>query len=136
MAMRLNQDLPPGTGETRRITFGDPTALNTNVIGKDSRTGFDWFRLSSINSLLRAIVDLALATTNVSYEFDILRDGYPIKTIYGDQIKRDQQFVSEIFPLNLQAGVYQIAMRQTAGTLAGRTLLVTWQVPLVAPGQP
>jgi len=134
MSARMNQDLPRGMPEVREFKFTAPTALNTNTTGTDSRTGETEFDLLTINAILRAIIDVAVATVNVSYEFDITRDGYVVYTLYGSLLKYDLQYVPEVFPLNLRPGKYQIRMRQTLGNLAGRTLTATFQTRLAPVG--
>lgn len=132
-AVRENTDIPRGMPEVRQFNFAQPSAINVNVRGTDARTGLTDFTLTDINSILRAIVNQNLAAT-LTYEFDITRDGYVVYTLPDSLLRSDQQFVPEVFPLNLRPGVYQIQMRQTAGSPAARTLIVTFQTRLVPVG--
>lgn len=131
--MRTNKDIPSGMPEVRQISFTQPSGLNVNVTGTDSRTGLAELDLLTINSILRALEDLNLASA-LAYEYDIVRDGYVIYTLYDNQLRSDQQFVPEVFPLNLRAGKYQIRMRQTAGSAAARKLTLTFQTRLTPAG--
>jgi len=128
-----NKDLPMGSEESRDIDFAAPGALNTPVLGSDSQTGETFFNLATINSLIRAIEDLAQGDTRI-YEYHIERDGYLIRILRSDQVKRELQGpIWPGFPLNLTPGQYQVRMQQTAtgGGLAARTLTAIWQKSLV-----
>lgn len=129
----LNKDIPMGSEESRDIDFVAPGALNTPVLGSDSQTGETFFNLATINSLIRAMEDLAQGDTRI-YEYHIERDGYLIRILRSDQVKRELQGpIWPGFPLNLSPGQYQIRMQQTAtgGGLQARTLTAIWQKSLV-----
>jgi len=128
-----NKDLPMGAEETRQINFTAPGALDTNVLGSDSKTTETFFNLATINALIRSWEDLAQGDTRL-YEYDIIRDGYLIRTLFSEQLKVEIQGpVYPGFPLNLSPGQYQIQMRQvaTGGGLQARSLNVVWQKSLV-----
>ena len=74
-----NKDIPMGAEETRVIVFAAPGALNTPVLGTDSQTNQGFFNLATINSIIRAIENLATAAAE-QYEYRIERDGYLIRT--------------------------------------------------------
>jgi len=129
----LNKDIPMGAEESRVIEFAAPGALDTPVLGTDSKTGQGFFNLGTINSIIREIEDLAQGDTRL-YEYRIERDGYLIRSFYSEEVKRELQGpVWPGFPLNLSPGQYQIRMLQTAtgGGLAARDLTVIWQKSLV-----
>jgi len=129
----LNKDLPMGSEETRVIEFAAPGALDTAVLGTDSKTGQGFFNLGTINSIIREIEDLVQGDTRL-YEYRIERDGYLIRSFYSEQVKREIQGpIWPGFPLNLSPGQYQIRMLQTAtgGGLAARDLSIIWQKALV-----
>ena len=131
--MGYNKDLPIGAEETRQVNFALPTALDENVLGTDSKTNLQYFNLATINAIIRAWEDLAQTDTRL-YEYDILRDGYLIRTLYSQQLKVEIQGpIFPGFPLNLSPGQYQIQMRQvaTGGGLQARSLNVVWQKSLV-----
>jgi len=133
MMSAYNKDLPMGAEETRVIQFVQPSALNTDVLGTDSQTAQDFFNLSSINSIIRAIED-QVQTATPKYTYRIERDGYLIRTLYSDLLKAESPGpVYPSFPLNLSPGQYQIRMQQIVqGTgLAARTLTLVWQKSLV-----
>jgi len=130
--MGYNKDIPMGAEEPRQITFVAPGALNTDVLGVDARTGENFFKLSTINSIIRAIEDQLQAATP-KYEYRIERDGYELRTIYSDLAKTEQQGpIFPGFPLNLQPANYQVRMQQTVtGTgLAARILTLVFQKSL------
>jgi len=129
----LNKDLPQGAEESRIINFAAPGALDTAVLGTDSQTGQGFFNLGTINSIIRALEDLAQGDTRL-YEYRIERDGYLIRSVYSEEVKRELQGpIWPGFPLNLSPGQYQIRMLQTAtgGGLAARDLTLVWQKSLV-----
>jgi len=129
----LNKDLPMGSEETRVIEFAAPGALDTPVLGTDSKTGQGFFNLATINSIIRMIEDLAQGDTRL-YEYRIERNGYLIRSFYSEQVKREIQGpIWPGFPLNLQNAEYQVRMLQTAtgGGLAARDLSIIWQKALV-----
>lgn len=126
-------DIPNGMEETRQMMFSAPTALNQNVFGVDSKTRESYFNLASINSLIRAWENLAQSAPEL-YEYDIMRDGYVIRTLYSQQLKVEMQGpIFPGFPLNLQPGQYQVRMRQvaTGGGLSARILSMVWKKALV-----
>jgi len=128
-----NKDLPMGSEESRILEFAAPGALDTPVLGTDSKTGQGFFNLGTINSIIREIEDLAQGDTRL-YEYRIERDGYLIRSFYSEEVKRELQGpVWPGFPLNLSPGQYQIRMLQTAtgGGLAARDLTIIWQKSLV-----
>lgn len=131
MSARINPDLPTGAAQSRQVKFTTPGSTTALVIGTDQKTLETTFDLAAPNSILQAKIDVSQTTTNVSYTFFLKRDGDTIYTLYDDELKRDAQFISPKFPLNLSAGRYQWVMQQTAGTLAGRTLNIIWQTRLV-----
>ena len=133
MSVRMNQDIPQGMPEVRNITFAAPSGLNIAVRGADAETGETYFRLGTINAIIRAIADLAVADA-VDYKFEITRDSYVVYRMYSRQLARDLQYVPEMFPLNLRSGDYQIYMTQTSGNVTGRTLTLTFQSRLIPPG--
>jgi len=127
-----NKDIPMGAEETRQITFVAPGALNTDVLGVDSQTGETFFKLATINSIIRAIEDQLQAATPV-YTYRIERDGYLIRTLHSALVKAEIQGpVFPGFPLNLSNANYQIRMQQTVtGTgLAARILSLVFQKSL------
>jgi len=129
----MNKDLPMGAEESRVLEFAAPGALDTPVLGTDSKTGQGFFNLGTINSIIREIEDLAQGDTRL-YEYRIERDGYLIRSFYSEEVKRELQGpVWPGFPLNLSPGQYQIRMLQTAtgGGLAARDLTIIWQKSLV-----
>jgi len=129
--LSYNKDIPMGAEESRLITFSAPSALDINVKGVDSQTGESFLNLATINSIIRALEDLGTDTR--SYEYDVTRDGYLIRTIRSDQVKTALQGpVWPGFPLNLSPGTYQFYMRQvaTGGGLAARELNVIFQKSL------
>ena len=128
-----NKDIPPGSEESRLMIFTAPGAVDIPVLGTDSQTGESFFNLATINSIIRGIEDLAQGDLR-EYEYRIERDGYLIRTIRSDQVKRE--LVGPIwpgFPLNLSPGQYQIRMLQTAlgGGLQARNLTMIWAKSLV-----
>jgi len=128
-----NKDIPMGSEETRVIVFAAPGALNTAVLGTDSQTNQGFFNLATINSIIRAIENLATAAAE-QYEYRLERDGYLIRTFYSSLVKIDIQGpVFPSFPLNLTPGQYQIRMVQTVlgAGLAARNLSLVWQKGLV-----
>lgn len=130
--MYQNKDLPMGVEESRLITFTAPGGLDTNVLGVDSQTGETFLNLATINSIVRAIEDLAQGDAR-AYEYDITRDGYLIRTVRSDQVKAELQGpVWPGFPLNLSDGTYQVNMRQVTlgGGLAARELNIIFQKSL------
>jgi len=133
MSVRMNTDIPQGMPEVRNVTFTTPTGLNVAVRGADQETGETYLRLGTINSIIRAIADLDIDDA-VDYKFEITRDSYVVYRLYSRQLARDLQYVPEVFPLNLRPADYQIYMTQTAGTLAGRTLTLTFQTRLTPQG--
>ena len=129
----MPQDIPDGMDETRQINFTLPTELNQNILGTDVRTQLSYFNLGTINVMLRAWEDLAQSNTRL-YEYDILRDGYVVRTLFSQQLKVEIPGpVFPGFPLNLSPGQYQIQMRQTAtgSGLQKRSLNVVWKKSLV-----
>jgi len=126
-----NQDIPMGAEETRVISFVIPGALNgTPVLGVDTKTQNAFFNLATINSIIRAIEDLAQGTVP-KYVYSIERDGYLIRDLYSDLIKPEIQGpIFPGFPLNLTPAQYQIRMVQTVGTLSARTLSLVFQKSL------
>jgi len=130
--MAYNKDIPLGGEETRLITFTIPLALSgVPIVGVDSKTGNNFFNLSTINSIIRAIED-QLQTVVPQYEYAIERDGYLIRTLYSYLVKPESPGpVFPGFPLNLRPGQYQIRMIQTVGTLAARNLSLVFQKALV-----
>lgn len=133
MSARMNTDIPQGMPEIRNVTFATPSGLNVAVRGADAETGETYLRLGTINSIIRAIANLDIDDA-VDYKFEITRDSYVVYRMYSRQLARDLQYVPEMFPLNLRPGDYQIYMTQTAGTLAGRTLTLTFQARLIPQG--
>ena len=129
---QANKDIPAGAEETRNITFTIPLALNgVPIVGVDSKTGLQYFNLSTINSIIRAIED-QLQTVVPQYEYSIERDGYLIRTLYSYLVKPETQGpIFPGFPLNLSPGQYQIRMIQTVGTLAARNLSLVFAKSLV-----
>jgi len=128
-----NKDLPSGAEESRVLEFAAPGALDTPVLGTDSKTGQGFFNLGTINAIQREIEDLAQGDTRL-YEYRIERDGYLIRSFYSEEVKRELQGpVWPGFPLNLSPGQYQIRMLQTAtgGGLAARDLTIIWAKSLV-----
>jgi len=128
-----NKDIPMGAEESRVIEFAAPGALDTPVLGTDSKTGQGFFNLGTINSIIREIEDLVQGDTRL-YEYRIERDGYLIRSFYSEEVKRELQGpIWPGFPLNLSPGQYQIRMLQTAtgGGLAARDLTIIWQKSLV-----
>ena len=128
-----NKDIPLGAEETRVIQFAAPGALNTPVLGTDSKTGQGFFNLATINAAIRAIENLAAGSAE-QYEYNLERDGYLIRTLYSDLVKANIQGpVFPSFPLNLSPGQYQIRMIQTVlgAGLAARNLNIVWQKGLV-----
>ena len=133
MGVSYNKDIPAGSEETRIIQFAAPGALNTPVLGTDNKTGETFFNLATVNTLIRAIENLA-QTAPESYEYNIERDGYLVRTLYSDNCKRELQGpVWPGFPLNFTNGQYQVRMIQTVlgGGLAARNLSMVWQKALV-----
>ena len=129
----MNQDIPSGAEETRVIEFAAPASLNTAVLGTDSKTGLGFFTLGTINSIIRALEDLAQGDTR-TYEYLLERDGYLIRSFYSESVKREIQGpIWPGFPLNLSPGQYQIRMQQltTGGGLAARELAIIYQKSLV-----
>ncbi len=127
-----NKDIPMGGEETRVISFVQPGALNTAVLGTDSQTTETFFNLATINSIIRAIED-QLQSATPSYEYRIERDGYLIRTLYSSLCKAEIQGpVFPGLPLNLSPAQYQIRMYQTVlGTgLAARNLSLVFQKSL------
>jgi len=125
----LNKDLPMGSEETRIMQFAAPGALNTPVLGTDSKTGESFFNLATVNSLIRGIENL-LQTAAEKYEYNIERDGYLIRTLFSDNVKAELQGpIWPGFPLNFSNGQYQIRMIQTVlgAGLAARNLSLVWQ---------
>jgi len=121
-----------GAEETRLITFVAPGALNTDVLGVDQKTGETFFKLATINSIIRAIEDQLQAATPV-YTYRIERDGYEIRTLHSALVKAESPGpVYPGFPLNLSNANYQIRMQQTVtGTgLAARVLSLVFQKAL------
>lgn len=132
-AIGYNKDIPMGAEETRQVNFTIPISLNTNILGTDSKTNLQYFNLATINAIIRAWEDLPQSDTRL-YEYDILRDGYLIRTLYSQQLKVEIQ--GPVFPgfqINLSPGQYQIQYRQvaTGGGLQLRNLNVVWQKSLV-----
>jgi len=128
----LNKDIPIGAEESRLITFTAPGALDTNVLGVDSQTGETFLNLATINSIIRGLEDLAQGADR-SYEYDITRDGYLIRTLRSDQVKVELQGpIWPGLPLNLSPGTYQLNMRQvtTGSGLQARELNVIFQKSL------
>jgi len=132
MMESYNKDIPMGAEETRQITFAAPGALDTDVLGVDGQTGETFFKLATINSIIRAIEDQLQAATPV-YIYRIERDGYLIRTLHSSLVKAEIQGpVFPGFPLNLTPANYQIRMQQTVtGTgLAARILSLVFQKSL------
>jgi len=128
-----NKDLPMGAEESRVIEFAAPGSLDLAVLGTDSKTGQGFFNLGTINALIRALEDLAQGDTR-TYEYRVERDGYLIRSLYSEEVKRELQGpIWPGFPLNLTPGQYQLRMLQltTGGGLAARELTLVWQKSLV-----
>jgi len=128
-----NKDIPQGMEESRIIEFAAPGALDTPVLGTDSKTGQGFFNLGTINSIIRLIEDLVQGDTR-TYEYRIERDGYLIRSFYSEEVKREIQGPTfPGLPLNLSPGQYQLRMLQltTGGGLAARELLINWNKSLV-----
>jgi len=133
MNAAYNKDIPPGGEETRQVNFTIPITLGIGILGTDSKTGLQYFNASTINSIIRAWEDLIQTDTRL-YEYDILRDGYLIRTLYSQQLKVEIQGpIFPGFPLNLRPGQYQILYRQVVvgGGLQKRDLNVVWAKALV-----
>jgi len=129
----LNKDLPMGSEESRVLEFAAPGALDTAVLGTDSKTGQGFFNLGTINSLIRGLEDLAQGDTR-TYEYRLERDGYLIRSLFSEEVKRELQGpIWPGFPLNVSPGQYQLRMLQltTGGGLAARELTLVWQKSLV-----
>jgi len=129
----MNKDIPAGSEESRDIIFAAPGAVDTPVLGSDSKTGETFFNLATINSLIRALEDLAQGADRI-YEYRIERDGYLIRSIVSDQVKRELQGpIWPGFPLNLSPAQYQLRMLQTTlgSGLQARVLTLIWQKSLV-----
>lgn len=125
-----NPQLPLGMEETQTLTFVAPSALNVPVIGVDSATGESMFTLATVNSLIRAVENLALGAA-AQYEYQITRNGYKIRGLNSAFIKAELPGpLWPPLPLNLSAGTYQIKMLQKVGTLGARTLTLVWQKSL------
>jgi len=110
--MQSKSQIPEGMEESRLVTFTAPTQLDQNVLGVDAQTGETFLNLATINEIIRTLEDLAQGADR-SYEYDVTRDGYLIRTIRSDQMKAQLQGpVWPGFPLGLSPAIYQIVMRQ------------------------
>jgi len=128
-----SKDIPLGAEETRQVNFTIPITLGINILGTDSKTNLTYFNLATINAIIRAWEDLAQTDTRL-YEYDILRDGYLVRTLFSQQLKVEIQGPNfPGFNLNLKPGQYQIQYRQVVvgGGLQKRDLNVVWQKSLV-----
>jgi len=128
-----NPDIPMGAEETRDFTAVAPTNNTEFVLMADDETTLTYFKLSTINSIIRMIENQA-QTATPQYIYEVRRDGYKIRNFRSNLVKAEIQGpVFPQFPLNLSSADYQLYMRQpvTGTGLAGRTLSVTFQKSLV-----
>ena len=130
MSAVFDPNLPIGQQEPRVFTFAAPANSSAFVLGTDSATTETNFTLNSNNTIIRVIENLGSAATE-QYIYELRRDGFKIRDFYSSLAKDDQQPPWAGFPLMLGPGKYQLYMRQTVGTLAGRTLTVMFQTALV-----
>lgn len=111
--------------EVRLFNFAAPGSLNANVTGADARTGVTFLNVRGPNMIRRMTLDIDI-DDNVDYEVDIVRSGYPVRTLYKGDLARDKQYVPEGFPISVAPGMIQFVIRQTLGTLAARKLSIAF----------
>lgn len=132
VARPVNPQLPVGAPETRRYSISAPSGLNVRVLAQDDKTKENVVNLSGPNSILRATFDQNISDVGTNdYQIDFLRDGFIVFSVFASQLAMDLDFVPEVFPINVQAGQYQIGVTQVKGTAAARKLTITWQTRLV-----